>query len=79
MPGGKLDQLKARIVAKGFTWREGIDHEETFSPTVRFEHVRLIVAAAPANNMHTHEMDVTTAFLYASLEEEVYMDYGDEI
>ena len=74
LPGGKLDKLKARIVAKGFTQREGIDYEETFSPTVRFESVRILVAAAGVGNMHTHQMDVTTAFLYASLEEEVYME-----
>ena len=74
LPGGKLDKLKARIVAKGFTQREGIDYEETFSPTVRFESVRLMVAAAASDGMHTHQMDVTTAFLYASLEEEVYME-----
>ena len=74
LPGGKLDKLKARIVAKGFTQREGIDYEETFSPTVRFESVRLMVATATVGNMHTHQMDVTTAFLYASLDEEVYME-----
>ena len=74
LPNGKLDKLKARIVAKGFTQREGIDYEETFSPTVRFESVRLMVAAAAADDMHTHQMDVTTAFLYASLDEEVYME-----
>ena len=74
LPGGKLDKLKARIVAKGFTQREGIDYEETFSPTVRFESVRLMAAAAAVGNMHTHQMDVTTAFLYASLDEEVYME-----
>ena len=74
LPDGKLDKLKARIVAKGFTQREGIDYEETFSPTVRFESVRLMVAAAAAEGLHTHQMDVTTAFLYASLNEEVYME-----
>ena len=74
LPSGELDKLKARIVAKGFTQREGIDYEETFSPTVRFESVRLMVAAAAADGLHTHQMDVTTAFLYASLDEEVYME-----
>ena len=64
--GGKLDKLKARIVAKGFTQREGIDYEETFSPTVRFESIRLLVAAAAADGLHTQQMDITTAFLYAS-------------
>ena len=66
LPGGKLDKLKARIVAKGFTQREELDYEETFSPTLRFESVRLMVAGAAAGNMHTHKMDVTTTFLYAS-------------
>ena len=74
LPRGKLDKLKARIVAKGFTQREGIDYYETFSPTVRFDSVRLMVAAAAANEMHTHHTDVTTTFLYASLDEEVYME-----
>lgn len=46
LPGGKLDKLKARIVAKGFTQREGIDYQDTFSPTVRHESIRLLVAAA---------------------------------
>ena len=61
-------------MAKGFTQREGIDYEDMFSPTVRFEFVKLLVAAAAADNMHTHQIDVNTAFLYASLEEEVYME-----
>ena len=74
LSGGELDKLKARIVAKGFTQREGIDYEETFSPTVRFESVRLMVATAAADGLHTHQMDVTTAFLYASLDEIVYME-----
>ena len=33
-----------------------------------------MVAAAAAAGMHTHQMDVTTAFLDASLDEEVYME-----
>ena len=74
LPGGKVDKVKAIIVAKGFTQREGVDYKETFSPTVRFEYVRLLVATAAADNMYMHQMDVTTAFLYASLDEEVYME-----
>ena len=54
--------------------REGIDYDEIFSPIVCFESVRLMVAATASDDMHIHQMDVTTVFLYASLDEEVYME-----
>ena len=74
---GTVDKYKARCVAKGFTQREGVDYGETFSPTVRHESIRMMVAAAAAEGLHAHQMDITTAFLYANLDEEVYMELVD--
>ena len=74
-PDGTVDKYKARCVAKGFTQREGVDYGETFSPTVRHESIRMMAAAA--EGLHAHQMDVTTAFLYANLDEEVYMELVD--
>ena len=53
---------------------EGVDYDQTFSPTVRFESIRQMVALGTSKAMLMHQMDVTTAFLYAPLEEEVYME-----
>ena len=61
-------------MARGFTQEEGIDYTETFSPLVRFENIRLMLAETAAHDLHTAQMDVTTAFLYAELEEEVYLE-----
>ena len=74
MLGEKLDKLKARIVAKGFTHGGGMDYGEKFSLTLRFESVRLMVATTRDDGLHTHQMDVTTAFLHTSLDKEVYVE-----
>lgn len=36
-----LPRFKARICAKGFTQKEGIDYIETFAPVVRYESIRI--------------------------------------
>ena len=74
MRRGGLKKIKARVGAKGFGQVEGVDYDQTFSPTVRFEGIRQMVALGTSRGMKMHQMDVTTAFLYAPLEEEVYME-----
>ena len=71
---GTVEKYKGRVVAKGFSQVEGDDYDQTFSPTVRFESIRQLVAMGASKGMHMHQMDVTTTFLYAPLEEEVYME-----
>lgn len=71
---GKVEKYKARVVAKGYSQVEGVDYDQTFSPTVRFESIRQMVALGTSKGMHMHQMDVTTAFLYAPLEEDIYME-----
>ncbi len=70
---GIFERYKARLVAQGFSQKFGSDYDETFSPVVRFESVRTIIALAAQHGLQLHQMDVKTAFLNGELKEEVYM------
>ena len=72
-----MERYKARLVARGFSQKYGIDYEETFAPVVRFASIRALLAYAVQNDMLIHQMDVVTAFLNGTLEEEIYMSQPD--
>jgi hypothetical protein len=40
---GNVERLKARPVAKGFTQREGVDYNETFSPVSKKDSFRIVM------------------------------------
>ena len=71
---GKIDRFKGRLVAKGFLQNYGIEFDETFSPVVRFTSIRALLAFAVSRNMFIHQMDVVTAFLNGTLDEDIYME-----
>jgi len=71
---GSIERCKACLVAQGYSQIEGFDYDETFSPVVRSESVRSVVALAAMNNLRLHQMDITIAFLHGVLQEEVHME-----
>jgi hypothetical protein len=73
LPNGQIDRYNARLVARGFSQRHGIDYNETFAPVVRIESLRILLAVAAAEDLEVHQMDVVTAYLAGELEEEIYM------
>ena len=70
---GLLDKHKARFVAKGYAQKEGIDYEETFSPTAKWATIRTLLSLAAQKGWKVHQMDVKTAFLNGDLKENVSM------
>nr|GFA19117.1 putative ribonuclease H-like domain-containing protein [Tanacetum cinerariifolium] len=72
----------------GHTQEEGIDYEEVFAPVARIEAIRLFLAYASFMGFMVYQMDVKSAFLYRTIEEEVYVcqppvfedpDYPDKV
>ncbi|GJV24199.1 retrovirus-related pol polyprotein from transposon TNT 1-94 [Tanacetum coccineum] len=64
---------KARLVAQGHRQEEGIDYEEFFAPVARIEAIRLFLAYASFMGFLVYQIDVKSAFLYGTIEEEVYV------
>nr|GEW52198.1 putative ribonuclease H-like domain-containing protein [Tanacetum cinerariifolium] len=70
---GIVIRNKARLVAQGHLQEEGIDYEEVFTPIARIEAIRLFLAYASFMGFMVYQMDVKCAFLYGTIEEEVYV------
>ena len=70
---GKVETFKARFVAKGYTQKERIDYEETFLPVAMLKSIWILLAVTTSPDYEIWQMDVKTAFLNGSLEEDIYM------
>ncbi|GKA79976.1 putative ribonuclease H-like domain-containing protein [Tanacetum coccineum] len=70
---GIVVRNKARLVAQGYTQEEGIDYDEVFAHVARIEAIRLFLAYALFMGFIVYQMDVKSAFLYGTIEEEVYV------
>ncbi|GJW52944.1 putative ribonuclease H-like domain-containing protein [Tanacetum coccineum] len=64
---------KARLVAQGHRQEEGIYYKEVFAHVARNEAIRLFLAYASFMGFLVYQMDVKSAFLYGTIEEEVYV------
>nr|GEU69592.1 hypothetical protein [Tanacetum cinerariifolium] len=70
---GIVVRNKARLVTQVHTQEEGIDYEEVFAPVERIEAIRLFLAYASFMGFMVYQMDIKSAFLYGTIEEEVYV------
>ncbi|GJU66975.1 putative ribonuclease H-like domain-containing protein [Tanacetum coccineum] len=70
---GIVVRNKARLVAQGYKQEESIDYDEVFAPVARIEAIGLFLAYSSFMNFLVYQMDVKSAFLYGTIEEEVYV------
>nr|GEW34410.1 putative ribonuclease H-like domain-containing protein [Tanacetum cinerariifolium] len=68
--------------------KRGIDYEEVFTPVARIEAISLFLAYASFMGFMVYQIDVKSAFLYGTIEKEVYVcqpsgfedpDYPDKV
>nr|GEW64230.1 hypothetical protein [Tanacetum cinerariifolium] len=70
---GVVVRNKVRLVAQGHRQKEGIDYDEVFAPVARIEAIRIFLAFASYIGFIVYQMDVKSAFLYGTIDEEVYV------
>ncbi|GJX08345.1 putative ribonuclease H-like domain-containing protein [Tanacetum coccineum] len=64
---------KARLVAPGHRQEEGNNYGEVFAHVARIEAIRLFLAFSSFMRFIVYQMDVKSAFLYGTIDEEVYV------
>jgi len=67
------------LVAKGYEQEQGVDFNESFAPVVKIQSIRLLISIAVNEGLEIHHIDISTAFLYGELTEEVYIDIPDGV
>nr|GEX37135.1 copia protein [Tanacetum cinerariifolium] len=70
---GIVIRNKARLVGQGHTQEEGIDYDEVFEPVARIKAIKLFLAYALFMGFIVYQMDGKSAFLYSTIDEEVYV------
>ena len=59
---------------KGYRKTEGLYYFDTYSPMMRINSIRMVLAIAALRNLEVHQIDVKTTFLNGELDEEIYME-----
>jgi len=63
-------RYKARLEAKGYAQREGIDYNEVFLPVMKHSSIQILLARY---ELKLNQLEVKTTFLHGDFGEEIYM------
>jgi len=77
LPDGTVECFKACVVAQGFSQHPGVDFDETFAPTARWNAVCTILALAAIDDMHLKSVDISSAFLNGVVDAELYLHFPE--
>ena len=66
---GGIDRYKGRLCGQGFSQIPGYDFYQTYSNTVRYDTLRIILAVSAAKNYRLTGADIKTAYLNGTIDE----------
>ena len=69
----EIQRYKARLVAQGFSQSPGVDYEETYSPVMDAITLCYLISFTVHEQLEMHLMDVVKAYLYRSLDNDIYI------
>ena len=68
------ERFNTRLVARGYSQKQGIDYDDIYSPVVRHTSIKVVLALVAHQDLELEQLDVKTAFLHGNLEEEIFME-----
>lgn len=69
-----IKRYKARLVARGFSQKYGLDYGETFSPVAKVTTVRVLLSLVASKSWKLWQVDIKNTFLHEELDHEIYME-----
>ena len=73
---GSITKFKAGLVTRGFTQIRTVDYTHSSSPCPSSASIKLVLAAANEWGPPLYQFDVAKAYIWASLDEKVYMKHS---
>ena len=77
-PDGRIETFKARLVTKGYTQKEVIYYEETFSPVAMLKSIQIFLSIPAHFDCNIWQMDIEMIFLNSNPEQDIYMMQPDD-
>ena len=78
-PDHTIDRYKARLTARGYNQVSGRDYGDTFAAVAKLKTFRILLALSAAFSLRVTQLDVQTAFLYADLEETIFLEHPESV
>ena len=72
-------RFRSRLTAKGYSQQRGINFDETYAPTARFESICVILLLATVHGWNFSGIDIENAFVEGTLSETIYMMLPEDV